>query len=107
MFVLIPNFSIELSKRDLPMRKDIVPVLQVSNLGHAMLAFVNGIYIGNRNILIHISVCKISLPNGSGFSGSAHGSNVEKNFVFRKPVRFVAGTNNITLLCMTTGLPVI
>ncbi|RVW38626.1 Beta-galactosidase 13 [Vitis vinifera] len=74
--------SIELSNYDLPMKKDIIPVLQISNLGHAMLAFVNG-----------------------NFIGSAHGSNVEKNFVFRKPVKFKAGTNYIALLCMTVGLP--
>lgn len=48
MIVLIPNFSIELSNYDLPMKKDIIPVLQISNLGHAMLAFVNGNFIGNH-----------------------------------------------------------
>ncbi|XP_056164652.1 beta-galactosidase 13-like [Syzygium oleosum] len=74
--------SIEVSPRDLPMRKDIVPVLRVASLGHAVLAFVNGEYIG-----------------------TAHGNHVEKSFVFQKPVHLKPGTNYISLLGMTVGLP--
>lgn len=29
------------------MRSDILPVIQVASLGHALLGFVNGEYIGN------------------------------------------------------------
>ncbi|KAA8546108.1 hypothetical protein F0562_020441 [Nyssa sinensis] len=74
--------SINFNPRDLPMRADILPVLQIANLGHAMLAFVNGEYIG-----------------------SGHGSNIEKSFVFQKPIKLKTGINHITLLGMTVGLP--
>ncbi|KAG5547740.1 hypothetical protein RHGRI_013433 [Rhododendron griersonianum] len=75
--------SIDFDKVDLPMRHDILPVLVVASLGHAMVAFVNGEYIG-----------------------FGHGSNVEKSFVFKKAVNFKEGTNHISLLAMTVGLPV-
>lgn len=42
-------FSIKLDRRDMPMRSDILPVLQVASLGHALIAFVNGQYIGNTD----------------------------------------------------------
>ncbi|KAI8554079.1 hypothetical protein RHMOL_Rhmol05G0069700 [Rhododendron molle] len=74
--------SIDFDKVDLPMRHDILPVLVAASLGHAMVAFVNGEYIG-----------------------FGHGSNVEKSFVFKKAVNFKEGTNHISLLAMTVGLP--
>lgn len=40
--------SIDLGNRDLPMRPDILPVLRVQSLGHAMHAFVNGEYVGKH-----------------------------------------------------------
>ncbi|KAL6963709.1 hypothetical protein U1Q18_034714, partial [Sarracenia purpurea var. burkii] len=74
--------SINLDREDLPRRSDILPVIQIANLGHAMLAFVNGDYIG-----------------------FGHGSNIEKSFVFVKPINLKTGVNHITLLGMTVGLP--
>uniref|UniRef100_A0A5B7B076 Beta-galactosidase n=1 Tax=Davidia involucrata TaxID=16924 RepID=A0A5B7B076_DAVIN len=74
--------SINFDRRDLPMRADILPVLQIANLGHAMAAFVNGEYIG-----------------------FGHGSNIEKSFVFQKPINLKPGVNHISLLGMTIGLP--
>ncbi|XAR72703.1 Beta-galactosidase [Bertholletia excelsa] len=74
--------SIHFERRDLPIRSDIFPVLQIANLGHAMVVFVNGEYVGFK-----------------------HGSNVEKSFAFEKPVTFKPGKNTISLLCMTVGLP--
>ncbi|KAK9285037.1 hypothetical protein L1049_024221 [Liquidambar formosana] len=74
--------SIELSQFDLPFRRDTAPVLTVANLGHAMIAFVNGEYVG-----------------------SGHGSNVEKSFVFQKPITLKTGINQISLLGMTVGFP--
>ncbi|XP_047310632.1 beta-galactosidase 13-like [Impatiens glandulifera] len=74
--------SIEVDDSDMPMRNDIHPVIQVANLGHAMVAFVNGEYIG-----------------------FGHGSNVEKSFVFNKPINLKPGKNHISLLASTTGLP--
>ncbi|KAE8008752.1 hypothetical protein FH972_005235 [Carpinus fangiana] len=74
--------SIELDPHDLPMRPDILPVLRVSSLGHALQAFVNGEYVG-----------------------SAHGSHDEKSFVFEHAVNFKPGVNHISLLAMTVGLP--
>ncbi|KAK6143371.1 hypothetical protein DH2020_023719 [Rehmannia glutinosa] len=73
---------IKFDKRDLPMRPDVLPVLQVASLGHALLAFVNGEYIGFE-----------------------HGSNVEKSHVFKKPIHLKPGVNHISLLGMTVGLP--
>ncbi|KAG6653492.1 beta-galactosidase 13-like [Carya illinoinensis] len=74
--------SIELAPRDLPMRPDILPVLRVASLGHALHAFVNGEYVG-----------------------SAHGSHDEKSFVFQSAVNFKSGVNHIALIGMTVGLP--
>ncbi|KAL0356581.1 UNVERIFIED_CONTAM: Beta-galactosidase 13 [Sesamum calycinum] len=74
--------SITFDKRDLPMRSDISPILQVASLGHALLAFVNGEYIG-----------------------FGHGSNVEKSHVFKKSINLKPGVNHISLLAMTVGLP--
>lgn len=45
--VLIISF--ELGPFDLPFRKDVLPVLQVTNLGHLMHAFVNGQYVGSAS----------------------------------------------------------
>ncbi|KAG9147478.1 hypothetical protein Leryth_007280 [Lithospermum erythrorhizon] len=78
-----PLEFIEFDKRDLPMRSDIVPVLQIASLGHALVAFANGEYLG-----------------------SGHGNNVEKSFVFRQPIHNLkAGKNEFTLLAMTVGFP--
>ncbi|PON89990.1 Glycoside hydrolase [Trema orientale] len=74
--------SIELSQHDLPMRPDILPVLRISSLGHALHAFVNGEYMG-----------------------SGHGSHEEKGFVFQTAITLKAGTNHIAVLGMTVGLP--
>ncbi|KAL2231696.1 UNVERIFIED_CONTAM: Beta-galactosidase 13 [Sesamum indicum] len=74
--------SIKIDARDLPMRPDVRPGLHIASLGHALLAFVNGEYIGFE-----------------------HGSNVEKSHIFRKPVNLTAGDNDITLLAMTVGFP--
>ncbi|XP_021900379.1 beta-galactosidase 13-like [Carica papaya] len=74
--------TIKLDPEDLPMKKDILPVLRVSSLGHALAAFVNGEYVGN-----------------------AHGSHEEKSFVFQKPIKLHVGVNDITILGMLTGFP--
>ncbi|KAL0386870.1 UNVERIFIED_CONTAM: Beta-galactosidase 14 [Sesamum radiatum] len=74
--------SIKIDARDLPMRPDVRPGIHIASLGHALLAFVNGEYIGFE-----------------------HGSNVEKSHIFRKPVNLKPGDNNITLLAMTVGFP--
>lgn len=39
--------------------------------------------------------------------GFGHGSNVEKSHELKTPVKFQAGINNISLLAMTVGFPVI
>ncbi|KAF8033180.1 hypothetical protein BT93_D1935 [Corymbia citriodora subsp. variegata] len=74
--------SLKLGIRDLPMRKDINPILRIASLGHAMLAFVNGEFIG-----------------------SAHGSHIEKSFILQKPIDLKPGVNHITLLGSTVGFP--
>ncbi|XP_062002238.1 beta-galactosidase 13-like [Rosa rugosa] len=74
--------TLRLSRRDLPMKATIKPVLRIANLGHAMLVFVNGKYVG-----------------------SGHGSHDEKSFIFQKTVSFTEGVNEIGLFAMTVGLP--
>uniref|UniRef100_A0A7N0U519 Beta-galactosidase n=1 Tax=Kalanchoe fedtschenkoi TaxID=63787 RepID=A0A7N0U519_KALFE len=74
--------SFELSAFDLPMRASALPVLRIASLGHALLVAVNGEYIG-----------------------SAHGSHVEKEFVFQRPVKLRAGINHIAILGILAGFP--
>ncbi|KAA3462829.1 beta-galactosidase 13-like [Gossypium australe] len=74
--------KLDLGRRDLPMKNEILPVLRVASLGHGLHCYVNGKYIG-----------------------SAHGSKVEKSFVFQRPVEFQAGSNQIALLGFLVGLP--
>uniref|UniRef100_M1A6P4 Beta-galactosidase n=1 Tax=Solanum tuberosum TaxID=4113 RepID=M1A6P4_SOLTU len=69
--------SINLNRHDLPMRSDILTVLQVASMGHALAAFVNGQYVG-----------------------FGHGNNIDKSFVFRQPVVLKPGVNDITLLVL-------
>jgi hypothetical protein len=48
--------SINVDRNDLSARKDINPVLRVASLGHAMVAFINGEFIGNCNLHILIII---------------------------------------------------
>ncbi|CAN1192507.1 Beta-galactosidase 13 [Linum perenne] len=74
--------TIKLDPRDLSRRKDILPVIRVASLGHAMLGFLNGQFIG-----------------------SAHGSQIEKSFVLQKSLDLKPGINHISLLGTLDGLP--
>ncbi|CAL0334194.1 unnamed protein product [Lupinus luteus] len=74
--------SVELGPEDFPKKNEISPVLRVMSLGHSMLVFVNGEYIG-----------------------SGHGSHEEKTFEFQKTVKFKVGVNDISMLAATVGLP--
>ncbi|XP_043697518.1 beta-galactosidase 11-like isoform X2 [Telopea speciosissima] len=74
--------SLQLRTYDLPRRTDIVPVIQIANLGHAMHTFVNGEYVG-----------------------SGRGSHLEKSFTYRSAVNLRPGHNTISLLGMTVGFP--
>ncbi|MBA0845739.1 hypothetical protein Goarm_023367, partial [Gossypium armourianum] len=74
--------SLKLGRRDLPMKKNVRPVLRVASLGHGIHAYVNGEY-----------------------AGSAHGSKVEKSFVFQRAVSLKEGENHIALLGYLVGLP--
>ncbi|KAK2435141.1 beta-galactosidase [Trifolium repens] len=74
--------SVELGPEDLPKKNDVSPVLRVLSLGHSMLAYVNGQYIGSN-----------------------HGSHEEKGFEFQKPVSFKVGVNHIAILGCLVGLP--
>ncbi|KAK4847959.1 hypothetical protein QYF36_007584 [Acer negundo] len=64
--------SVELGWLYLPFKQNIKPVLVVTSLGHALVGFVNGKYIG-----------------------TAHGNHVEKSFVFEKTIELHAGVNHI------------
>ncbi|KAF3324950.1 beta-galactosidase 11-like isoform X1 [Carex littledalei] len=74
--------SFRIDDDDLPRRRDIRPVLQVRSFGHALNAFVNGKYIG-----------------------TGHGTKVEGLFQFSKPMDLKPGTNHISILGVTVGLP--
>ncbi|KAJ6368825.1 hypothetical protein OIU78_001240 [Salix suchowensis] len=74
--------TINVDRNDLSARKDINPVLRVASLGHAMVAFVNGEFIG-----------------------SAHGNQIEKSFVLQRSVKLKPGINFVTLLGSLVGLP--
>ncbi|KAE9620319.1 hypothetical protein Lal_00019908 [Lupinus albus] len=74
--------SVELGPEDLPKKNEVSPVLRIMSLGHSMLVFVNGEYIG-----------------------SGHGSHEEKTFEFHKSVNFKVGVNQISMLAATVGLP--
>ncbi|PNY14323.1 beta-galactosidase 13-like protein [Trifolium pratense] len=74
--------SVELGPEDLPKKNDVSPVLRILSLGHSLLAFVNGQFIGSN-----------------------HGSHEEKGFEFQKPVSFKVGVNQIAILGCLVGLP--
>ncbi|KAJ0077209.1 hypothetical protein Patl1_36031 [Pistacia atlantica] len=74
--------SINLGWRDLPMKQDTAPVLMVASLGHSLLAFVNGEYVG-----------------------CGHGSHIDKSFVFQRPINLKPGVNSIVILGGLVGLP--
>ena len=108
------------------MKKEIFPVLRVASLGHGIHAFVNGEYLGKCSLHTERmrlwctlnSKQQIYIALRTSFSllyylilvfcflGAAHGSKVEKSFVFQKPAKFEAGTNHIALLGVLVGLPV-
>ncbi|XP_051147165.1 beta-galactosidase 14-like [Andrographis paniculata] len=73
---------IDLDRGDLPMRIDILPVLQIGNRGHALMVFVNGEYVG-----------------------FGHGNIDEKNHVFKNSINLRIGPNQISILSMTIGMP--
>ncbi|KAK1559177.1 hypothetical protein Q3G72_011538 [Acer saccharum] len=69
---MVDYCSVELGWRDLPFKQNIKPVLVVTSLGHAMVGFVNGKYIG-----------------------TAHIKHVEKSFVFEKTIKLHTRVNHI------------
>ncbi|KAE9586607.1 hypothetical protein Lal_00004747 [Lupinus albus] len=73
--------SFNLGAQDLP-KNGAAPVLRIMSLGHSLLTFVNGVYIGSN-----------------------HGTHEEKSFEFQKPVNFKIGKNSISILASTVGLP--
>ncbi|CAL0326899.1 unnamed protein product [Lupinus luteus] len=73
--------SFNMGAQDLP-KNGAAPVLRIMSLGHSLLAFVNGVYLGSN-----------------------HGTHEEKSFEFQKPVNFKIGKNSITILASTVGLP--
>ncbi|KVH96032.1 Galactose-binding domain-like protein [Cynara cardunculus var. scolymus] len=97
--------SLHLDNDDLPMRSDILPVIQIQSLGDALLAFVNGEYIGEIRFYIFAVYLRL-MTMKSNYAGFGHGSNIEKSFTFSKPANFKTGANQISILAMTVGLPV-
>ncbi|KAK1370335.1 Beta-galactosidase [Heracleum sosnowskyi] len=73
--------SVNLDRRDLPMRPDMLPIMQIQNNGHAMVSFLNGELVG-----------------------FAHGKLDAKQFTQESPVNLRPGINHISLLGMTLGI---
>ncbi|GAU33634.1 hypothetical protein TSUD_310420 [Trifolium subterraneum] len=74
--------SFELGPEDLPKKSGASPVLRIMSLGHSLSAFVNGQYIGTD-----------------------HGTHDDKTFEFEQPASFKVGTNYVSILATTVGLP--
>jgi len=74
--------SVDLDSSDLPFKKSLRPVLQVLSLGHALVAYVNGEFVG-----------------------TGHGVKREYNFPFSVAIRLKEGLNNISILGCTVGMP--
>ncbi|XP_047162343.1 beta-galactosidase 13-like [Vigna umbellata] len=74
--------SFDLAPEDLPIKPEVLPILRIMSLGHTMVAFVNGDLVG-----------------------TAHGTHEEKSFDFQRPVQLRVGTNYISILAGTVGLP--
>ncbi|KAH9622548.1 hypothetical protein KSS87_020071, partial [Heliosperma pusillum] len=75
--------SIDLDNVDLPFKKSTKPAIQLRCLGDALLAFVNG-----------------------EFLGTGHGYHRQAAFPFQAPVKLNEGVNNITILTTTVGMSV-
>lgn len=73
---------IDLNPRDLPLKKGVLPVIRIASLGHGLHCWVNGEYVGE-----------------------AHGSKVEKSFVFQQSVKLQAGDNVLTMAAYLVGMP--
>uniref|UniRef100_A0A0E0LXQ1 Beta-galactosidase n=1 Tax=Oryza punctata TaxID=4537 RepID=A0A0E0LXQ1_ORYPU len=73
--------SFRLETDDLPFRKEIKPVLEVSSHGHAIVAFVN-----------------------DAFVGCGHGTKINKAFTLEKVMDLKVGVNHVAILSSTLGL---
>ena len=87
--------------------------LEVASLGHAMVAFVNGEFVGKAKISQNFNHYLISIITDFQllcgydlFTGAAHGSHDNKSFVLKAPVELKPGSNSVTLLGSLMGLPV-
>ncbi|KAK9690766.1 hypothetical protein RND81_09G152900 [Saponaria officinalis] len=74
--------SIELDSVDLPFKKSTKPVLQLRCLGDALLAFVNGEFVG-----------------------TGHGYHRQPAFPYQAPIKLKEGVNDIAILTTTVGMP--
>ncbi|GAB2225222.1 hypothetical protein Droror1_Dr00006013 [Drosera rotundifolia] len=74
--------SIQLDILDMPMRTWLHPVLEVLGLGHSMLVFVNGEFVGTR-----------------------HGIKRAYSYSFTLPIKLNEGINTLTFLGTTVGMP--
>nr|GMC87505.1 beta-galactosidase 13-like [Ipomoea batatas] len=70
------------NEHDLPTKSNTLPVVYVHSMGHALVLFVNGEYLG-----------------------SAHGDNIKKEFDLIKPANLKSGNNDISFLGVITGYP--
>ncbi|XP_027357087.1 beta-galactosidase 13-like [Abrus precatorius] len=74
--------SFELTQEDMPTKVGALPILRVMSLGHSLIAYVNGDYVG-----------------------TAHGTQEEKSFEFQQAVNLRVGINYVSILASIVGLP--
>ncbi|KAI4350273.1 hypothetical protein L6164_004744 [Bauhinia variegata] len=74
--------TIELGPEDLPLKKGTEPVLRVISLGHAIIVYANGQYVGSKHGAHEDKVCEVSAK-----------------------ANFKVGMNHISVLGITVGLP--
>ncbi|GMH17864.1 hypothetical protein Nepgr_019705 [Nepenthes gracilis] len=74
--------SIELDILDLPLRTWLYPVLEVLGLGHSMVVFVNGEFVGTQ-----------------------HGVKRSYSYSFNLPTKLKEGANHFAFLSSTVGMP--
>ncbi|RDY03751.1 Beta-galactosidase 13, partial [Mucuna pruriens] len=89
--------SFELTAEDLPVKGQKLPLLRIMSLGHSLVAFVNGDLVGEHKYT--------NFNNVSEWQRTNHGTHEEKSFDFEREVGLRVGTNYISILASTVGLP--
>lgn len=69
--------------------------------------WTSGTVLKKKDVRNPLVIFNFSQVHFNCFTGSGHGSNIEKSFVLQKAIELKPGLNNISLLGATVGFPVI